>query len=116
MKVAYLEGAQLDYWVARAQGIEGIKFNYQGNVLIPEGKSWTMLYSPSTNWALAGPIIEKEQIELICDFGRWMARHGQDQQYCRPSVHALVAAMRVYLMGVYGHEVPRVSPLPKQFS
>jgi hypothetical protein len=105
MKTAYLEGAQLDYWVARAQGIEGIKFNYQGNVLIPEGKSWTMLYSPSTNWALAGPIIEKEQIDLIFDFGRWMARHGQDQQYSRPSVQPLVAAMRAYVQWTFGDEI-----------
>jgi hypothetical protein len=55
---------------------------------------------------LAGPIIEREQIDLVCDFGRWMTMHGKHQQYSRPSQSPLIAAMPAYIMWEYGDEVP----------
>ena len=63
-------------------------------------------FSPSTSWAQAGPIIEREHIDLISDFGRWMARHGKRQDYSRVDVSPLVTAMRAYLMWEYGDELP----------
>jgi len=61
MRAADLEGPLLDYWVGRATGIESLRTSarmthalntsggFGGGVWVP--------YSPSTNWALGGPII-----------------------------------------------------------
>lgn len=68
-------------------------------------------FSPSTSWAEAGPIIEREQIDLVSDFGRWMARHSKRDDYSRPNVSPLVAAMRAYLAWDYGDEVPQETAL-----
>lgn len=98
MKIAYLEGPLLDYWVGRAQGV----WAAGAGAPLVDGQP----YAPSTNWAQGGPIIEREQIDLVCDFGRWMAMHGKHQQYSRPATSPLIAAMRAYLMWEYGDEVP----------
>jgi len=110
MKIAYLEGALLDYWVAKAQDlrIDGVR----NDQLIVGAAPDLEVFSPSSNWAQAGPIIEVQQIDLICDFGRWMARHGKHEEYSRPSEQPLVAAMRAYLMWEYGDEVP-TTPQPQ---
>ncbi|MVW64542.1 DUF2591 domain-containing protein [Massilia sp. NEAU-DD11] len=107
MKIAYLEaGPLLDYWVAKAQGL-------QAEIVAPSGPGSEVCvidsgetFSPSTSWAQAGPIIEREHIDLVSDFGRWMARHGKQQDYSRADVSPLVTAMRAYLMWEYGDEVP----------
>ena len=118
MKIAYLEaGPLLDYWVAVAAGYEPVyqaestegprvcinKIHDQGGELVPVP---LRPFSPSTSWAQTGPIIEREHIDLICDFGRWMAMHGRRKDYSRPDVSPLVAAMRAYLMWEYGDELP----------
>lgn len=54
----------------------------------------------------AAPIIEREYIDLVSDFGRWMARHGKRDDYCRTDASPLVAAMRAYLAWEYGDVVP----------
>ena len=66
-------------------------------------------FRPSTSWSDAGPIIERECIDLINDFGRWMARHGKRDDYSRADVSPLVAAMRAYLAWEYGDEVPALA-------
>jgi Protein of unknown function (DUF2591) len=68
VKTSDLEGAQLDYWVARAEGLS--------NPRVEDGLCWVAYvdcdnkreksvevdaaFSPSTDWAQAGPIIERE--------------------------------------------------------
>jgi hypothetical protein len=109
MKIADLEaGPLLDYWVGKAQGL-------QVEITAPHGLGSEVCvienresFSPSTSWAQAGPIIEREQIDLVSDFGRWMARHGKRQDYSRADVSPLVTAMRAYLMWEYGDELPAV--------
>lgn len=126
MKIAYLEaGPLMDYWVAQASGYEP---EYQPGsadgprVRINKCHDQTELvpvplrtFAPSTSWGDAGPIIERECIDLTHDFGRWMAKHGKRADYSRPDVSPLVAAMRVYLMWEYGDEVPSApsaAPVP----
>jgi hypothetical protein len=107
MKIAYLEaGPLLDYWVGKAQGL-------QVEIATPNGPGSEVCvienrepFDPSTSWAQAGPIIEREQIDLVSDFGRWMARHSKRDDYSRPDASPLVAAMRAYLTWEYGDEVP----------
>jgi len=104
MKIAYLEaGLLLDYWVAKAQGLD---VDVQNGQVIAGAAPNHYVFAPSMNWAQAGPIIEREQIDLVCDFGRWMAMHVRRKDYSRPDVSPLVAAMRAYLMWEYGDELP----------
>lgn len=107
MKIAYLEaGPLLDYWVGKALGlqVEIVALDAAGGEVCVTGNGES--FSPSTNWAQAGPIIEREHIDLVSDFGRWMAKHGRQQDYSRPDVSPLVTAMRAYLMWEYGDELP----------
>jgi hypothetical protein len=45
------------------------------------------------------------QIDLINDFGRWIARRGEREGYARENTSPSVAAMRAYLMWEDGGEV-----------
>jgi hypothetical protein len=117
MKIAYLEaGPLLDYWVAKAAGYEPVYaqdspqryvviFNCLDSGQLVEAEPLAR-FSPSTKWSDAGPIIEHEKIDLVHDFGRWMARHSKRDDYSRPDVSPLVAAMRAYLAWEYGDELP----------
>jgi hypothetical protein len=69
----------LNYWVAQAEQQEGSARAY------------------STSWAEGGPVIELEQINLMCDFGRWRAMHREQMEYCRADVSPIVVPMRAYL-------------------
>lgn len=60
MKTDELTGSALDYWVARAEGIE-------------PSVDQQMKFCPSTDWSLAGPIIERERIMICWDRGHWIA-------------------------------------------
>ncbi|MBR7540078.1 DUF2591 family protein, partial [Mycobacterium tuberculosis] len=63
MKVAELEGALLDYWVARAQEIDG-PFA-RGNYCFIRSGGADVIYSPSGDWARGGPIIEHARIQIV---------------------------------------------------
>lgn len=117
MRIAYLGAGQLlDYWVAMAAGYDPIyqpdsdegprvcisNCHDQGE-LVPVP---LRAFRPSTSWSDGGPIIEREKIDLVHDFGRWMARHEKREDYSRADVSPLVTAMRAYLMWEYGDEVP----------
>lgn len=120
MKIADLEaGPLLDYWVAKAAGYEPVYAQdspqrYVVIMMCLEGGQLVEApplarFSPSTKWSDAGPIIDHEKINLVHDFGRWMGKHGKRDNYSRPDMSPLVAAMRAYLMYEYGDELPAVS-------
>jgi len=106
-KVAELQGVQLDYWVAKAQGI-----------IMPQLLD---SYSPSSNWSDGGPIIEREGISVnqhnnIPDRpeNRWIStkyQGGMQVGIPRPisafGPTPLIAAMRCFLTGKYGDETPK---------
>jgi len=62
-------------------------------------------YTPSTDWAQGGPIIEREGIELLCEtLGfRWVASPQKGPEWRGPT--PLVAAMRCYVVSKLGDEV-----------
>jgi hypothetical protein len=136
MKVSKLSGTQLDYWVAIAEGWEKdplrppseyqirIKhgLTYQASHLYSNdgfcyalcGDNRPYSYSPSTNWALAGVIIERERI-IIAPAGsppdgdyEWRAqypKHPRDEwNFYGPA--PLVVAMRAFVHDRFGDEVP----------
>lgn len=124
IRVSDLSGAWLDYWVARAEGIAAdqleVRMIQRSTDLhcvrmLPRDMACVLNYSAS--WSLAGPIIERELIELTNDrnwredgqFGRdWEANHpgfgylGGDTP--------LIAAMRAFVASKFGEEVPEVTP------
>lgn len=121
-KVSELEGAELDYWVARACGAtEG---SYSGE--IDGGKIYVGIFDgkpmcddapcgfkPSALWAHGGPIIERERLmlEYEGDAIGWSATYEAGlhslSTWKRKAVGptALIAAMRCYVASKFGEEV-----------
>lgn len=114
MKVSELEGAALNYWVAKAEGEDVQYLGGKMPLAVSPTKSpsnsnqWNSgpyIFAYCTDWAQGGPIIEREKIETEYRMGNWgaetigldaVARHGS----------LLVAAMRAHVENKFGNEVP----------
>jgi hypothetical protein len=108
MKVSELEGASLDQWVARAEGIE-VKYSAVEQYWRIIGNSENLHWAPHQDWSQAGPIIEREAISLIAPHigDRWEANYGnsvENQVVCDGKT-PLEAAMRAYVTSKFGNEV-----------
>ena len=124
-KVDELEGAELDYWVARS-GELSVRWEFDEKQAQGErGRLFydfdhpryrNMVFSPSTDWSQGGPIIKRELIDLqptasgevwtakIWDFAKGdpaVEQRGPDP---------LIAAMRCFVSSKFGEEV-EVKPL-----
>lgn len=92
MKVSELEGALLDYWVARAEGFTNTFEAFKDSP------------TPySSKWEYGGLIIERERIDINTTVDGWGA-------YCdintrMPGSTALEAAMRAYVAWKFDDEV-----------
>lgn len=70
MKVSELEGALLDYWVAKAEGLgaelcsDDLGTFCVRTVRYRGGGSFRGPFFPSTEWVDGGPIVERDQIFL----------------------------------------------------
>ncbi|MEL6237034.1 MAG: phage protein NinX family protein [Pseudomonadota bacterium] len=117
MKVAELEGALLDYWVARAQEVDGVFV--RGKYCFYRSRGADFIYSPSVDWAQGGPISERRGITATNNvaIGRWKWHAtetfspylendwiGGDTQ--------LIAAMRAVVRDEFGDEVPEMDAQP----
>lgn len=126
MKVQDLTGVQLDWAVAKAEG----DLSPQGDVMVLEGRLFSIepgghetpdiwrKYDPTDSWHLAGPIIEREGINLTMfledevdpeDVGNWCAAYdrenlGDDEKSCTAST-PLIAGMRCYVSAKLGDEI-----------
>ena len=96
LKTNELTGAALDWVVAKC-------------ILLINGDDLDIgfireyAYTPSTNWAQGGPIIERERIRLD-PRGVWVAGHdSSNDEYSGPT--PLIAAMRCYVASEMGEEV-----------
>ncbi|MCK9394206.1 MAG: DUF2591 domain-containing protein [Methylobacter sp.] len=109
--VAELEGAELDYWVAKAQGwyIEKSVGDDHIDVWCDDNRSEYGLnpvstYQPSTNWEQGGPIIEREIIALdprIDNDDKLLLVHAYGGGNGSGNTY-LIAAMRCYVASKYG--------------
>lgn len=123
MKTSELTGAQLDYWVAKAEGKTDPEIFYdQCLIERHDGYGPDFPYSPSTDWAQGGPIIDREGISVIKFGGTWGALHpglkcngGHGDYYIDISdehsisgENGLIAAMRAYVASKFGDEVPGI--------
>lgn len=131
MKVQDLTGVQLDWAVAKAEG----DLYPRGDVMVLEGKLFSIepgeyeipdiwcKYNPTDSWHLAGPIIEREGINLSVDYqddalSDDMVQIGWKGNLWNDSVPGtagflqwaygptpLIAAMRAYVMAKLGDEI-----------
>jgi len=98
MKVDQLTEAALDWAVQQCEGQRtDIDFTW-----------WTEDYSPSTNWAQGGAIIEREGISLSRrgehSWSVWGAVLN-DFEFDEEGPTPLIAAMRCYVASVLGAEI-----------
>lgn len=127
MEVRELSGALLDLWVAKAEGFQPRVAEYtDGNAycLLPGSQigenHWLAdrKYSPSTDWSIGGPIIERQglavrmmvqpRVALTGDLC-WEAcyLHGEHRAY---GSSPLQAAARSYVKSKFGDVVPDEVP------
>ena len=115
MKVSELTGAALDWAVAKC-------IYEPDDVVICDGRVFayddaTKGFNPATNWALGGPIIEREGIALDClrtcfviDSCVATSEMVREGDYYSPVIEftgstPLIAAMRCYVASEMGEEV-----------
>lgn len=96
MKTSELTGVALDWAVAKCEGYETLM---QKGRLNNTDNGW----SPSTNWAQGGPIIERERIR-IDPRGVWCAAHDSCEWTYYTGETPLIAAMRCYVVSQLGDE------------
>ena len=103
--VASLEGAALDWAVAKCLPDDTVRIYFEeetGEKLFLD--DWEVPeFSPSTDWAQGGPIIEREKMTLEWTGEDWMAYIRHDEEYFGPT--PLIAAMRCYVASKLGDEV-----------
>jgi hypothetical protein len=109
VKTSEAKDQVLSYLVGRAEGIELSNGCY--NRLLVDGRMSTgqkMLtpYNPSTDWAQAGPIIEREKIALDTWGDEWLATRIEGSAISEAiGPTPLIAAMRCYVASKLGDEV-----------
>jgi hypothetical protein len=111
MKTPELTGAQLDWAVAKCEGLS--VFMIGGRVFDPmTNDDCGTEYQPSDNWAQGGPIIEREnvhlfqQTELESTWTASMARGNKvGWRFIQYGPTPLIAAMRCYVASKLGDEV-----------
>ena len=99
MKTSELTGAALDWAVAKCEGLHREDTIWE---------IWASTHQYSTDWALGGPIIERESINLNKEHDGIhaviMEPHGHDWTEIVGST-PLIAAMRCYVDSKLGDEV-----------
>ena len=116
MKVSELTDGALDYWVGRCNGDdkEYLLSEVGHECLVRTGAITAERYSPSTNWAQGGPIIERERITLgdhgEQDAALWVAAkngptHINSFQSYYIGQTPLIAAMRCFVASSFGDAV-----------
>jgi hypothetical protein len=127
IKTAELTGAALDWAVAKIEHPDllwgsGIGIHHASHqIVIPHLPEPQCYWSPSTNWAQGGPIIERTINKLFRNVGgTWTAIIKRRDPYYSPTYDAdigmdtliscagptpLIAAMRCYVASVLGDTV-----------
>ena len=105
MKTSELIGPALDWAVAKCEGRKAAMWERKLRLFRTVGYDINE-YSPSTNWAQGGPIIDREKIDssFAPDCNLWDCQTA-DQQWCFSGLTLLSAAMRCYVASKLGDEV-----------
>ena len=100
MKTSDLQGAALDWAVAKCEGAE--TWNDCSQILLVGDDE---PYHPSTTWAQGGPIIEREKIDVCVDNDGWFTWYAKKGDVERGGATPLIAAMRCYVASKLGDEI-----------
>ena len=98
MKTSELTGAALDWAVAKCEGVL-MRWERSTHDEAP------LEYSPSTDWAQGGVIIEREKIEVFIRDEKWFAYSSLSKPEDFYGETPLIAAMRCYVASELGDEV-----------
>ena len=107
MKTNELSGAQLDWAVAKCEGV-AVAYDRMNGWWETSDPRYAEpndpeVFSPSTDWAQGGPIIEREGIALyLYGDAEWNAHVGNKES---TGSTPLVAAMRCYVASKLSDEV-----------
>lgn len=111
MKTAELTGALLDYWTGRAEEADfGPEWNQGAGYVMTGGydgrrPEW---YSPSTNWAQGGPLIEKYNLDIDkIGPAQWLATDNGDTYGIGDT--PLQAICRAVVRAAFGDDVEEVA-------
>jgi len=121
VKTADLLPPLLDYWTARAEGVPADQLDIRrlprpGDPRTPDaicvrqliGNVGTVLglirVDYSTNWALAGPLVEKHRLDVYWLAGRWRADIQRLPMYAAGDT-PLIAICRAVVRAAFGDEV-----------
>lgn len=110
IKTSELIGPALDWAVAKCEKAGISSFDTDKGILLNTAGNQ---YSPSTNWAQGGPIIERCQLEISHAYNDyWVAAYshphfsGRVKSYFKQDGPTpLIAAMRCYVASKLGDEV-----------
>lgn len=117
MNIKRLDGALLNYWIARSAGLQLASTEPRpGASHDPDNGLWhPMTYCPSSDWSLAGPIISNEWFSIEDQLITWF---GTEWTHINAIVeNPLKWFMRAYVATQFGDEVEDLSdasPLPLQ--
>ena len=111
MKTSELTGATLDWAVAKCMGHTEVITDFGAYIRIKTRPTGSLTFCPSTDWSVAGPIIEQEKIGFwayqLDEEGNespgWYAEKFEG--YCQTGPTPLIAAMRCYVASKLGDEV-----------
>ena len=122
IKVSEASTRALDWLAAKAEGVS-VVMNHPGWAYIPKGKRGYYKWSPATNWKQAGPIIERERINvathMLSEYTEskveiyrqdgWTASTTTSAYWITPKraygPTPLIAGMRCYVSSKLGDEV-----------
>jgi hypothetical protein len=111
MKTSELTGAALDWAVAKCEDLE--HYFEDGLVCLkgqPFDTHW-LYWTPSTDWAQGGRIIEREGLTITHQQNQWAAQ--TDDDLFEFGSTPLIAAMRCYVASKLGDEVELPKELPQ---
>jgi len=117
IKTSELTGSALDWAVAKCNG-DKVGICLGGYLAYRESIKFHPYsakgYSPSTDWAQGGPIIEREKISTVLAHFHWCAgtgdigeiyRSDEGNHFTGTGPTPLIAAMRCYVASKLGDEV-----------
>jgi hypothetical protein len=114
MRTSDLQGAALDWAVAKCEGVfvEYVNDGITRCLLMSRGGR----FNPSTNWAQGGPIIEREELTLSCHWQRPYAIKvlvDEKRVVQGNGPTPLIAAMRCYVASKLGDTIDLPEELTK---
>ena len=117
IKVSEAKGLALDWLVAKCEGFDAKLYEKRVALVNQNRDTLVREWSPSTDWAQGGPIIDREQLAIWFqeEFGGW---HAATREWMEASVleeflsmpearkgpTSLIAAMRSYAAAKLGDE------------